>query len=320
MFSRTQLRALAAGVTTLLGLASLLWQKYERPGRGRLLHTHGREHVMLDAARTLNRGAGLLAFSVAADSAMEHYRGDFQNRAMYTPLVTSVLSLMISGQGQQDPRAGNNPLRNAVYLGTIGTGLAGTAFHLYNIGKRPGRLSWSNLFYAAPVGAPSALVLSGVLGYFSERLRGETQDFIPRIFGLPVGHSVGLMAATGLLGTALEAALLHFRGAFQNPAMYLPVSAPPLAAGLLVATVAAGPAYSRLRWLSRLALRFTAVMGLAGAVFHAVGIARNHGGWRNWRQNLQAGPPLPAPPSFTGLAFAGLAAHTLLEDDRELAP
>ena len=27
-----------------------------------------------------------------------------------------------------------------------------------------------------------------------------------------------------------------------------------------------------------------------------------------WTQNLQAGPPLPAPPSFTGLALAGLAA------------
>ena len=32
------------------------------------------------------------------------------------------------------------------------------------------------------------------------------------------------------------------------------------------------------------------------------------GGWRNWRQNVLNGPPLPAPPSFTGLALAGLAA------------
>jgi hypothetical protein len=36
------------------------------------------------------------------------------------------------------------------------------------------------------------------------------------------------------------------------------------------------------------------------------------GGWRNWSQNLFAGPPLPAPPSFTGLAFAGLGTLTLL--------
>ena len=32
------------------------------------------------------------------------------------------------------------------------------------------------------------------------------------------------------------------------------------------------------------------------------------GGWRNWSQNVLNGPPLPAPPSFTGLAMAGLAA------------
>ena len=38
---------------------------------------------------------------------------------------------------------------------------------------------------------------------------------------------------------------------------------------------------------------------------HAYGISRNMGGWRNWSQNLLNGPPLPAPPSFTGLALAG---------------
>ena len=44
------------------------------------------------------------------------------------------------------------------------------------------------------------------------------------------------------------------------------------------------------------------------------GVARNMGGWRNWRQNVLNGPPLPAPPSFTGLALAGLAALGLMED------
>jgi len=37
------------------------------------------------------------------------------------------------------------------------------------------------------------------------------------------------------------------------------------------------------------------------------------GGWRNWSQNVLNGPPIPAPPSFTGLALAGLAALGLLE-------
>ena len=40
------------------------------------------------------------------------------------------------------------------------------------------------------------------------------------------------------------------------------------------------------------------------------------GGWRNWTQNVQNGPPLPAPPSFTGLALAGLAALDRLEREQ----
>jgi hypothetical protein len=38
------------------------------------------------------------------------------------------------------------------------------------------------------------------------------------------------------------------------------------------------------------------------------------GGWRNWRQTVLNGPPLPAPPSFTGLAMAGLAALGLMQE------
>ncbi|NKQ10097.1 sodium/proton-translocating pyrophosphatase [Pseudomonas sp. SST3] len=317
MVSGTQLKLIAAGATTALAAASLVWQKHERRGRGLLFRPA--DDSLVAAARTLNRGAGLLALAVGMDSAAEHYRGDFQNRAMYTPLAVSALSLLASSQGQQDPDPASSRLRNGVYLGTVLTGLAGTGFHLYNVTKRPGGFCWSNLFYAAPLGAPSALVLSGVLGYYAERLRAETDDAIPQVFGLPAGKAVALMAAAGLLGTTAEAGLLHFRGSFQNPAMYLPVTAPPIAAGLLVATALAGPQHPRLRWWSRLTLRFTTFMGLAGAGFHTLGIARNFGGWRNWRQNLQAGPPLPAPPSFTGLALAGLAAHTLLDEERDLS-
>jgi hypothetical protein len=39
------------------------------------------------------------------------------------------------------------------------------------------------------------------------------------------------------------------------------------------------------------------------------------GGWRNWQQNVVDGPPLPAPPSFSALAIAGLAALRLRERD-----
>jgi hypothetical protein len=61
-------------------------------------------------------------------------------------------------------------------------------------------------------------------------------------------------------------------------------------------------------------MRLLVAMGLAGVGFHAFGASRNMGGWRNWSQNVLNGPPLPAPPSFAGLALAGLAALRLMKD------
>jgi len=70
------------------------------------------------------------------------------------------------------------------------------------------------------------------------------------------------------------------------------------------------------RRAARLCLKLTAMLGFAGVGFHAYGVSRNMGGWRNWSQNILNGPPLPAPPSFTGLALAGLATLSLIERDR----
>ena len=118
----------------------------------------------------------------------------------------------------------------------------------------------------------------------------------------------------GLLGTIGEAGLLHYRGAYQNPFMYLPVSLPPIAAALLGG--AAAGARRDERPVARWALRLTALLGFVGAGFHIMGVGRGMGGWRNWRQTMIDGPPIPAPPSFTGLALAGLAALRLLEGPR----
>ena len=38
-------------------------------------------------------------------------------------------------------------------------------FHLYNITRKPGGFSWQNVFYSAPIGAPAALSLSGLMGF-----------------------------------------------------------------------------------------------------------------------------------------------------------
>jgi len=264
------------------------------------------------AARRLNRAAGTLAVSVLADSGVEHYRGSFKNKAMFTPLIVSALTLATSIHGTSDMRPVAHRMRDTTYLLAAATGLIGTAFHIYNIGKKVGGFSWQNLFYAAPLGAPMAILLSGLVGFCSERVRESGPGTRPEIFNMPAGRTMAGVAAAGLLGTTGEAGLLHFRGAFHNPFMVVPVTLPPLGALLLASAAAGGP--GRGHRFTRWWMRLLTAMGFAGVGFHAYGVSRNMGGWRNWTQNILNGPPLPAPPSFAGLALAGLAALGLMED------
>lgn len=250
------------------------------------------QHSRGDGLRT---GAAILAGSVLLDSAMEHFRGGWHDRRMYAAPAAALVSLAASRRGGQGGRLGH-----AVALGT---GLAGLFFHARSVIRRPGGVCWNNLFYAAPIGAPGALVVGGLLGLAGEHAarngtsRGEAR------------------ALTGLIGAALwgetaEVWLLHLRGAYHNPFMYLPVVIPPLAgAALMGQALSPRPDPRHTRQL----LRATSALGVLGTGFHIIGVQRNMGGWRNWRQTALAGPPVPAPISFTGLALAGGAALDRLE-------
>lgn len=295
--------ALRLAAATALDLIARRRRRERRPVR-----TAGAPHVR--AAQRMNHGSTLLAFSVLADSAVEHYRGSFENKAMYAPLLSSTLALAGGAHGSGDERNRAHPARDAVYGLALATGVIGTCFHLYNIGKRPGGLSWLNLFYAAPIGAPAALSLAGLLGLTAERVRDHADHRTAHVRGVPAGRAMAGVTAIGLAAVVAEVGLLHFRGAYHNPAMFLPVTIPPVGA-VLMAEAALGS--RRPRPFTRWWLRITAWLGLVGAGFHAFGVARNMGGWRNWRQNVLNGPPLPAPPSFTALSLAGLGALDLLE-------
>lgn len=274
--------------------------------RGRPPHLTGRDAP----SRKLNAAAALLSASVLADSAVEHYAGGFHNPAMIAPLITGALSLAAGVDGaahKGGPRA--RRLRDAAYTAAGVVGMAGLCFHLFNIGKRPGRFDWQNLFHAAPIGAPGALTLAGLIGCSGEILRGERAARVGR---RNWGRLLALLSSIGIAGTVGEAGLLHFRGAFQNPFMWLPVSLPPVASALTAEAAVGEP--GRRRWLTRAWLWLTAGLGLGGVGFHLYGLSRRMGGFRNWSQNLLAGPPTPAPPAFTALALAALAALDLIEE------
>jgi len=262
------------------------------------------------ASRMFHGASAVLATSVLADSGLEHYRGQFSNPGMFASLLGAGMTLAVASRRVFDSRDALPGRRHRAYQWALLAGLAGTGFHFYNVGRRLGGFNWGNVFYGAPLGAPSALALAGLIGLAADKLAdpGERET---------VGRLLCVLAGAGLAGTSAEAGLLHFRGAFHNPFMWVPVSVPPIGAALLGAAAIAPPAARRSR-LSRAWMALTGTLGLAGVGFHAFGVARRMGGWRNWTQNLQAGPPLPAPPAFSALALAGYAALQVLE--RESAP
>ena len=290
---------LAVGVAGVAAATALGWllQRASRPSAERNARV----------AEALGAGAAILCLSVALDSGIEHYRGQFKNRAMFVGPTMAALGLAAASWIAFRPQDARKTLPRIAFATVGATGLIGLGFHTYNILKRPGELSALNLFYGAPMGAPAALTLAGLYGVIAgEMLSGRdyVRTRLPR-------HVAGLIALS-LLGTVAEAGLLHFRGNFQNPVMFAPVTVPPLAA----VTIGAAIFTPRASIVAEPLLKATAILGIAGPMFHAYGIHRNMGGWRNWSQMILQGPPLPAPPAFLGIAIAGLGILPALRDER----
>ena len=185
-------------------------------------------------ARQLHGAAAILGASVLMDSAVEHYRGSFKNSAMILPLISSALNIASGLHGMSASETDSHKGRTLAYIAAIGVGTIGTGFHIYNVRKRVGGFRWENFFYGAPLGAPAALALSGMAGLAADRLAGNAKRHgEATLLGLPAGRVLAAFTSLGLLGTVGEAGLLHFRGNFQNPAMYLPVTLPPIAAAVM---------------------------------------------------------------------------------------
>jgi hypothetical protein len=295
--------AVAAGIGLFaLGLAGLAARRRwrSRPAR--------RADAWENCTRDLNRSAAVLAASVVLDSSIEHFQGNYLNRAMYIAPTMGAAAMGTALSGHAPHHIGT-----AIFSTSMLTGLTGLGFHFYNIGKRPGGFSWNNIFYAAPFAAPGALALSGLFGIVAgvvHRMRHQ-----PRKRQIEFAEGLAYTVSACLLVTTSEAWVLHFRGAYHDPFMYVPVTVvPATAAALTYAGIKqTEPSFTLARWM----LNATALIGLAGMGFHIFGVQRNMGGWKNWSQMLFQGPPIPAPPSFSGLALAGLGTLNLLRQEVE---
>src|SRR4051794_22370130 len=100
------------GLAATLVLAPKLVASFQR----RRQPAPGQKTATVLAARRLNRAAGTLALSVLADSTVEHYRGSFKNKAMFTPLMVSALTLATSAHGTADMRPTAHRARDTIYV------------------------------------------------------------------------------------------------------------------------------------------------------------------------------------------------------------
>ena len=267
------------------------------------------------ASRLAAGGAALLAASVLADSALEHYKGNYKKPAMHVAPVAAMITLATAVATAFSRRASH--VKSMIFGGSVVTGLFGLGFHVKNILSRPGGFSFNNLFYRAPFGAPGALVLAGLAGLGAVDAReADDLDILGRRTDTGhVGRFLGATTAFGLFGLTAEIGLLHFRGAFHDKLMYAPVAVLPFT-GLAMAASSAIPS-RRTNGRTRAALGTTMALGVAGTGLHAYGVSRNMGGFGNWTQNLFQGPPMAAPPSLIGFGLMGLSALELLRQHEE---
>lgn len=121
-------------------------------------------------------------------------------------------------------------------------------------------------------------------------------------------RSLAGLSAIGALVTAAEIYFEHDSASFGNKAMWIPVALGPVGA-------AAGIAGVFNRRLAKTVLPIVSAIivanGLQGTYLHARGIHQKPGGFKNFRYNMEMGPPLMAPLLVTMVGGMGLLASIL---------
>lgn len=137
---------------------------------------------------------------------------------------------------------------------------------------------------------------------------GEVERMVENIRHGRFERSLAAMTAVGAVVTAGEIFFEHDKASFGNSLMWLPVALGPVGA-------AAGVAGFFSPRLARTALPAASALmvanGLQGTYLHARGVAQKPGGWRNWRYNVEMGPPLFAPGLAAMVGGMGLLASLL---------
>ncbi len=258
--------------------------------------------------------AGLAAVQAAfflPDSFIGHYRSGFDLRAQYLPFIVGALLILSAGAAALTPH-GRVVTTVAIVAGSVAVaaGLVGAGYHhWYGIPTKPGGYRWllHHLMHHAPPLAPLALVTAGGL----EVVAALGMSGTGRLLGISLRTIALIIVSLTLIGAAAQAGLLHYRGAYHSPAMYLPVTVLPLAAAATGWTAASNPGGAADLIASSL-LVVIFLTGFIGAGLHLRGTDRQMGGLYVGVAAILEAPPPGAPLFVATVGVSGLVAVRLL--------
>jgi hypothetical protein len=241
-----------------------------------------------------------------------HFRGSFQNRLMWGPVLglPAVLGSTVASALKKDERRSRDTLRPFAWL-MAGLGTAGTLFHLRGISRQmAGYSNWKyNIVTGPPFPAPMQVALFGLLGSLASKPMSKDLFRSKHKEEQNLVRSARLINALSCILLAIEAGYNHWSGNFFNPVMYTPVVVGPTQALIHMAALMR----SRLARIVELPLSaFSMVAGLVGYGFHIRNLLRRPGGL-NW-QNLFYGPPTVAALQLTAQGIIGLLAALFSEE------
>jgi len=121
-------------------------------------------------------------------------------------------------------------------------------------------------------------------------------------------RSLAALTAGGAVVTAVEIFFEHDKASFGNGWMWVPVVLGPVGAAAGIAGVCS---HRAAKTLLPVASATIVANGLQGVWLHGRGIRQKPGGWRNFRYNMEMGPPLMAPLLVTLVGGMGLLAAIL---------
>lgn len=290
--------------------------------------------VMRLARREIRRGhfqrsmaliTGFSAVVSGFEAYVQHDRGAFEDKWMWTPIALTVPTAAVSLAALASERVAHRalPVLSAV---TVADGVIGFGLHLRGIGRMPGgyKIGQYNIVMGPPVAAPLLMCTIGATGMLASFLQRETLNTakltttnLATTFGdlrfaperrIASGQFQRPLAATAAFFAVIaggEAYAEHMRGSFNQRVMWTPVwLTPPMAAAAIAAVMSERAARDVLPVVSLVTLGD----GLLGFILHIRGILEMPGGANNLRFNVTMGPPLFAPLLLSSVGLLGLIA------------